>query len=260
MSEAIGDDPDSKDSATYEQIRKILHGTAGASSWKKIQSIVRVLAQQATPPRNPDAEAGRFLLLWSKAVDPAGKDPALAAAAAEVLVHALPDTHAPNDGSSVKRNKLAALPEEIKRVMAFLSPEDLVALHRRLLAEDRQDEAVNLLVAIGRTYSPHGLIEVIEKLRMSRRHQDAIRVIREAVRSWNIWEIECLVQLFWKEEWRVDALSEAIAAFLPAEEVAHIIRLMREVSPVDADALRRKFDELRDAEQVEALEEALASS
>ncbi|WP_158828147.1 hypothetical protein [Streptomyces sp. NRRL S-118] len=251
-----------RDTVTYELIRRILKGQAGPTRWEKIDAIVRVLAARANPRRDPDSEAARFLPLWTKAFDPNGE--VLVAAATEVVPNARPDgpvaeqdsglsdDGAPEDGSSA-----AGVPKEIRNVMALLPPKDLVSLYRNLLAEDRNGEASQLLVAIGRLCGPYKLIEVIEALRMNRLHEEGILAMRKAVESWNIWDVETLVQLFWKERWEVDALIEAISAVRSVEDVVQIIRLIRDVSPPEADALKRKFDELRDADQVEELEEAL---
>ncbi|MFE2347679.1 hypothetical protein [Kitasatospora cineracea] len=57
---------DSLSAASHETVRSALSGTR-MPRWETLHDLVRVLASLCSPPRDEEAESGRFLLLWRAA-------------------------------------------------------------------------------------------------------------------------------------------------------------------------------------------------
>lgn len=75
IANAVTDHERSRDTVSHQTVSALLHG-ADLPKWSKLESVVRVLAEQSTPRRDPTEEVRRFKHLWDAlAVGTAVEDP-----------------------------------------------------------------------------------------------------------------------------------------------------------------------------------------
>ncbi|MDH6217083.1 hypothetical protein [Streptomyces pseudovenezuelae] len=134
---------------------------------------------------------------------------------------------------------------ELGQAALTFSRNDLTSLFETLVRDENRSDIAKLAALVGRLYSSHELIPLVEIMRRRSLHEQVDAILREAVASMDIYGLIDLVELFYKEGWRLDTLISAIAAFRSAEDVAVILSVIGDRK--EAAELKRQSEAVRAA-------------
>ncbi|WP_329295446.1 hypothetical protein [Streptomyces sp. NBC_01455] len=243
---------DAPGTSSRQYVYNILKGLPRRPSWPIIESIVRALASKTRRQVDIDTLVAEVEKLWRLAYAPETEN------SEPFLENDYPAAEITDDADSVIADQsVRETLTDLHQLAATSTMEELIHAFEILTIDENAslEDLKVFTTAVANVHSPYRLIPLIEKMRRRSLHDQAESIIREAVANLSIRDLTELVELFYKENWRLDILISAISAFRSAEEVAMIIFAMGDRK--EAVELQQRFAQIRSAHEVAQLAEAM---